>query len=268
MPSAVIANKNSYVTIAEADTYLQDSVRAYSAWDVLDDDGKARALITALRRFEKMRWQGDPAEVSIVDTVTVTTGGTGYAADDVLTVSGGTGVAARVTVLTVAAGVVQTVQLLDAGLYSVEPTSPVAVTGGTGNDDCTLTLTFTDQVLHFPASGVSDRYGSSVESTTVPDAIKDGLMEYAYELSQSSSLEKKAGTGTNTKRLKADVAEIEYFRPTGGVNGVGSQPFPTVVQELVGQFLETASLTLPYVGGSTVESEFDDDTYTLTEGYP
>lgn len=48
---------NSYATIAEADTYLDDSTRAL-AWETTDDDTKARALITATRLLEKQCWQG------------------------------------------------------------------------------------------------------------------------------------------------------------------------------------------------------------------
>ena len=41
-----VDSANSYATIAEANTYLDDSIRAGS-WEFLDDDTKARCLLTA-----------------------------------------------------------------------------------------------------------------------------------------------------------------------------------------------------------------------------
>jgi len=49
MPSAIVTSgsgQNSYVSLADANTYLDDSVRA-TAWAVIDDETKTRALITA-----------------------------------------------------------------------------------------------------------------------------------------------------------------------------------------------------------------------------
>ncbi|HXT81389.1 MAG TPA: hypothetical protein VN702_17625 [Acetobacteraceae bacterium] len=67
-------------------------------------------------------------------------GGTGYAVGDVLTLSGGTfGTAAQITVASVAGtsvnsstGAVQTYTLTTVGSYTVLPTSPITLSGGTG----------------------------------------------------------------------------------------------------------------------------------------
>lgn len=69
---------------------------------------------------------------SMLQTATVSAGGTGYTDGDVLTISGGTGTAATVTVLTSTAGVINTVSVTNQGSYTVFPPSPAAVTGGTG----------------------------------------------------------------------------------------------------------------------------------------
>lgn len=53
----VIVGTNSYVTIAEADSYLADSARA-SAWAFLGTSQKTSALITATRMLETVTWQG------------------------------------------------------------------------------------------------------------------------------------------------------------------------------------------------------------------
>ncbi|CAB5220142.1 hypothetical protein UFOVP239_65 [uncultured Caudovirales phage] len=61
-------------------------------------------------------------------------GGTGYTAGDVLTIVGGTfTTVATLTVSTVSGGVITAVTGTNAGVYTIAPTNPVSVTGGTGN---------------------------------------------------------------------------------------------------------------------------------------
>jgi hypothetical protein len=70
----------------------------------------------------------------ILVSATVAGGGTGYTVGDTLTIVGGTfSVAATLTVLTVSAGVITSVTSPQNGLYTVAPTTPVSVTGGTGS---------------------------------------------------------------------------------------------------------------------------------------
>lgn len=76
-----------------------------------------------------------------VATVTLHTAGTGYAANDVLTITQGAAAGATVQVLTVTGGAVATIALLTPGLgYSVanELATTVAPSGGTG---CKLNIT-------------------------------------------------------------------------------------------------------------------------------
>ena len=73
---------------------------------------------------------------------TMTNGGTGYVANNILTVFGGTGTSATVKVLTVnGSGVIQTFSILTAGAYTVPPVTS-AFTGGSGTT-VAFTLTFT-----------------------------------------------------------------------------------------------------------------------------
>jgi hypothetical protein len=74
----------------------------------------------------------------------VVDGGTGYSVDDVLVISGGTPVAVALIVVDTVDddGVILTAHVGEAGDYSVRPSDPVSVTGGTGNDDATFDLTF------------------------------------------------------------------------------------------------------------------------------
>lgn len=84
---------------------------------------------------------GDSPTRSGLIAATVASGGTGYSIGDVLTVAGGTGAAATVKVILVASGVVSGVVVEDPGLYTVDPPSPNAATGGTGTG-ISLTLEF------------------------------------------------------------------------------------------------------------------------------
>ena len=79
-----------------------------------------------------------------VSGVTVASGGTGYTVGNVLSIVGGTlatGSAATITVATVSSGVITSVTLTTAGVYSTLPTNPVSVTGGSGSS-ATFNLTW------------------------------------------------------------------------------------------------------------------------------
>jgi lysophospholipase L1-like esterase len=72
-------------------------------------------------------------EVAGFAGATKVAGGSGYALNDVLTVSGGTSTtAAQIRVTGVSAGAVTSVQVVNKGVYTVAPSNPVSVTGGTG----------------------------------------------------------------------------------------------------------------------------------------
>jgi hypothetical protein len=76
-------------------------------------------------------------------TATIQAGGSGYTAGDVLTVTGGTTAepAMQYTVSTVSSGAVTAVTATRFASYSVLPTNPASVTGGTGTN-CTLNITY------------------------------------------------------------------------------------------------------------------------------
>lgn len=74
--------------------------------------------------------------LQVVTPPTVTVGGSGYTVGDILTIVGGTltsgGVTAQLQVTAVNSGAIVTATPIRAGNYSVAPTNPVSVTGGTG----------------------------------------------------------------------------------------------------------------------------------------
>jgi len=82
-----------------------------------------------------------------VASAAIAAGGTGYAVDDILTLVGGTFErVGKLRVTTVTTGAVTAVSVEEEGAYTVVPTDPVAVTGGSGND-ATFNLTVGDAVL-------------------------------------------------------------------------------------------------------------------------
>lgn len=261
---------NSYVTRAEADAYLEDSARA-SNWLSVGTDDKNRALISATRQFEQLLWEGDQATLDIIDTVTINAAGTGYSINDVLTLVGGTGLVARFTVLTLSGSTVATVRILDAGLYSVQPggtadTTTASPAGGTG---CTLDTTYKTQTLQWARTGVEDQYDNAVTAIDYPTALKNGLMEYAFDVTQDAELLTSAGTGDNVKIAEAGSAKVQFFRPSGGPDGVGSlQPFAPQIMQWIGPLLAGSSLSAPSTFGTDVESQFDDcDQNGLNQGF-
>lgn len=161
MPSALVVGTNTYVTLAEANTYLEDSVNA-GAWAFLSDDDKIRALISAFRILEKQPWAG--------------------------------------------------------------------------------TKTNPAQTADFPRTGISCN-GETVDGATVPADIKAAQIELAYVLSQDPTLATAANTGSNTKRLQAGSASIEFFNSTDGSGGVTASRFPPHIQELLNCYLGGGSGT-------------------------
>jgi len=81
--------------------------------------------------------------IGTVTAVSLTSGGSGYVAGQVLTLSGGTGTAATATVGTVdsTTGAILTLSGFTGGNYTTAPTNPISLTGGTTSATVTATLT-------------------------------------------------------------------------------------------------------------------------------
>lgn len=93
-----------------------------------------------------------------------------------------------------------------------------------------------DQVAAFPRAGVTCN-GEAVDETEVPPAVEDAQIELALALTQDPTLVTAANTGSNTKRLQAGSASIEFFNSTDGSSGITASRFPPQVQELLNCFL-------------------------------
>lgn len=268
MVSQLTVGVNSLVTVAEADSYLGDSIRA-SAWVSVAPDTKTQALISAFRLFEKQIWQGTATGTKTVTAVAISSGGTGYAVNDVLTIAGGTfGQAARVEVSAVSSGVITSLSLIDGGTYlsTDTPTTPNSPTGGSGSS-ASITLTFSDQSILHPRTGLTDCDQQTIDDLVIAQPIKDAQIELAYELSQDSTLETQKNTGKNIKKVGAGSANVEFFRATNKA-GEASR-FPAVVQELIKCFIGSGTTTTAGSSATGTDhcSEFDtSDRYDLLDG--
>lgn len=264
---ALVVGINSYASLAYADAYLATSVRAADNWAVLGSTEKENALITAFRMIERAVFQGDRTPVERVTAATISAGGTGYAAGDILTLASGTGRAATFEVLTVAVGVIATIQLLDAGDYTVAPTSPDTPTTSGAGTGATLALTIATQTTRWPRTGVVDAEGDTVASDTVPDQILQAQCELAYELTQDVALETARDANSNIASVGAGGGvQVSFFRPQDA-NG----RFPPTVQELLDEFLGSAQANANAEAGalgSNCHSNFDRCKFGLTEGPP
>lgn len=108
----------------------------------------------------------------------IVSGGTGYTANDILTVSGGTStVTAQFKVTTVSGGVITAIVMQTAGSYSVPPTGTLSVTGGTGNSATftataaggsiwTLTASASNQTLNLYDCKLSEMKSAALASTS------------------------------------------------------------------------------------------------------
>jgi len=270
MVSTPITNLNSYANLDEASAYLLDSVRGQT-WEDLDPDSQARALLSATRLLDRQRWEGTSSGLSVVSSVTVAAGGTGYVVGEILTLdSGTTEDPARAKVTTVSAGVVTAVQLLDAGGYTVDPDATSATTASGVGTGCTLATTVSSQLLQLPHSGMTDRYEAAVSAGVVPPEIVQACMELAYLLTQDPTLEGQGSTAQNlVKKAGAGSAAVEFFSPGAFVPITRFSP---EIMELIKPFLAgsgdiVAQIGASFSSGTDAESQFDDcDGSGFTEG--
>ena len=138
-----------------------------------------------------------------VSGYTVAAGGSGYTVGDVLTVVGGTqsGGAATLTVATVSAGAVTTVTVSNAAAYSVLPTNPVSITGGTGTG---ATFNLTWSVIGFNIDTAGSGY---VEQPTVSFSGGGGSGAAAYATVGAGAVIRALGaTGTQS---------LDFYTPQG-----------------------------------------------------
>lgn len=116
------------------------------------------------------------------------------------------------------------------------------------------------QVMQHPREGLVNKNGEAVDSSTVAQEVIDAECELAFLISQDADQETAGGIGNNISSVGAGSAKVSFFRPTGGAGGVGSQRFPPIVFELIGQFMcGFGGGSPPFITGTDVVSSFSDE---------
>jgi hypothetical protein len=135
---------------------------------------------------------------------TIQSGGTGYTVGDTLTIVGGTPVtsAATLTVTTVSAGVITGVNVGTFTNYTVLPTNPVSVTGGTGSG---ATFNITYAVISFTITNAGSGY---VEQPTVTFSGGGGSGAAAYATVGSGTTVKTIGSTLSFSTPSSEVLRI------------------------------------------------------------
>ncbi len=130
------------------------------------------------------------------------------------------------------------------------------------------------QPLEWARTGLTDKNGVAISSASIPQDVIHGNFEYALALLNDSTVQTADPTGSNVKAEKSSKriegaitvsTETQFFNPTLG----RSSPYPGIVMDLIGQFLEGASgLTLSFVSGTDATSPFADggDDFGFTSG--
>jgi hypothetical protein len=149
-----------------------------------------------------------------VATSAVSSGGTGYTLNDVLTFSGGTfTAAATATVSAVSGGVITAITMTSGGTYTVAPTNPVSVTGGTGTS-ATFTLGWgINSTFTITAAG-----SGYVEQPTVSFSSGGGSGAAAYATVGSGTVVRSLGSTLDFYTPNQQIA----FRVNDYANQAGS----------------------------------------------
>jgi hypothetical protein len=157
-----------------------------------------------------------------LNNVVISSGGTGYTVGDVLTVVGGTGTAVVLTVGTVSAGVITAVTISNFGAYSVAPSNPMTVTGGTGTG-----ATFTPNFGVQQGITITNAGSGYVEQPTISFSGGGGSSAAAYATvgsiarltSIGSGLEVAAASGIGFRVANSGTANVNYYSAQGNSSG-------------------------------------------------
>jgi hypothetical protein len=158
------------------------------------------------------------------NSATIAGGGTGYTVGDTVTLVGGTlatGGAGTFRVASVSGGVITSVDTSNFAQYSVAPTNPVSVTGGTGSG-ATLTVSYIFGYI------VSSNAGSGyVEQPTVTFSGGGGSGAAAFATvgsgarltSIGSALELATPNGIGFRVANSGVTNVNYYSAQGNSSG-------------------------------------------------
>lgn len=215
---------------------------------------RKKAVNDAMHNFERITFctpvYGSISVTNSGSSATVTgsgsSGGTGYSVNDILTLVGGTfTTAAQFKVTAVSGGVITTLALQTAGLYTVLPSNPVAVTGGTGSN-ATLNVVFIGTAEYDVLANFSNFISTDErQNAYIKRVTSSGQVIYIQgdDLLFSSP----AWLDRDESNWRADPSSTPqrwYYRDDSGTTFIGLDPSPLIP---VG---ETWTLYLPYLASS------------------
>lgn len=138
----------------------------------------------------------------------------------------------------------------------------------------TLPLSAGEQALQWPRTGLVDRNGVALDSTSIPTDVINGNFEYALDLINTPSVQTDDVRGSNVKSTKSlervegavtVSSEQVNFIPTIG----RFAQFPKIVQDYIGLWLDSSgSLTLSFVSGTDAEALELDFGFAGPQGLP
>lgn len=127
-------------------------------------------------------------------------------------------------------------------------------------------VTATRWIINYLRDRVADADLPDPSAMSIDPLIEEATIELAFQLVVNSSIQNNATTGSNTKRVRAGSAEVEFFRPTEGT------AFPEIVNRLLLAWLRDNSTlaltTTPITSGiDGNESDFEcPDEFGFDEG--
>jgi hypothetical protein len=119
----------------------------------------------------------------------------------------------------------------------------------------------------WPRTGLTFKDGSAVSTIEVPQEVENAVILLAGSVALDADVADSGTSGSNTRRVKAGSAEVEFFR---AVSGTPLQD--RTAYDLVKQFLEGAGVDETVGGlasGDDEESSFaDSDIFGVANPYP
>jgi len=111
------------------------------------------------------------------------------------------------------------------------------------------------QAMMWPRTGLVDKYGIAVPSATVPQAVIDAQCELALALMNDSSIQESINTAPKVTSVAAGSVSVTMKNtPERYVTRL-----PTIIHELVGQYLGGKATTSMKAYGTDVTSSFGGD---------
>jgi len=151
MAGNTVNGVNAHVVYAEDDTDALEMVKSYyssnkTVWDSadveeisfadalqpIDMEGWKLGIVIHDGADELLKVEAEGAEGIFLYDFTISDGGADYTIGDTVSVAGGTGTALSAEVTSVSDGAITAVTVLNVGDYTVGPTSPNTLSGGTG----------------------------------------------------------------------------------------------------------------------------------------